>query len=97
MKRKLAFLTVLFCLISGAYAGETNDPKITQERVDKLEIRVHEIWKMDFREMDNVEKAALRDEVKNIQKELKVAKRMDTVTLSVGAIIIILLLLILLT
>jgi len=97
IKRKLAFLTILVCLVLGANATENTDPKITQERVDQLETRVHEIWKMDFSDMDNIEKAALKDEVKNIKKELKVAKRTDTITLSVGAVIIILLLLILLT
>ena len=97
IKRKLAFLTILLCLIGGASASEAIEPKDPQEKVEQLELRVHEIWKMDFKDMDHAEKIVLRDQVKNIKKELKAAKRNSTVTLSVGAIIIILLLLILLT
>lgn len=83
-----------------AMASESNlsDPNNPQERVEQLEDRVHEIWRMDFSEMDNVEKAALKQELKQIKKELKSTKGLDDkVSISIGAIIIILLLIIIIT
>ena len=96
LKRKISILAILLCTLGGVSATET-DPKTPQEKVEQLESRVYEIWNMDFKDMDHAEKLALKDEVKNIKKELKATKRASTVTLSIGAIIIILLLLILLT
>jgi len=92
----ITFLS-LFCSSAMAYDAldKKNDP---QERVYELENRVHEIWKMDFAEMKNIEKQALRNEVKSIRKEIKSVKSLDDkITISVGLVIIILLLLILLS
>lgn len=98
-KIKYLFFIGAFSLVSFASAAETDsnnetDPK---ERVEQLQNRVHEIWEMDFSDMDKEEKAALKVELKEIKKELKQTGLDNKVTLSVGAIIIILLLLILLT
>ncbi len=99
--KKIKYLTFIcaFALASFASANET-DPKKEidpQERVEQLENRVHQIWEMDFSDMDKEEKAALKVEVKEIKKELKQAGLDSRVSISIGAIIIILLLLILLT
>ncbi|MEQ8903850.1 hypothetical protein [Ekhidna sp.] len=98
-KIKYLIFSGLISLTSlSASAGEP-DTKNTdpRERVEQLENRVQEIWGMDFSNMDKVEKAALKVEVKDIKKELKQAGLDTKVSISVGAIIIILLLLILLT
>lgn len=94
----LALICVLGFTSLSASANET-DPKDTdpKERVEQLENRVHQIWEMDFSDMDKEEKAALKVEVKDIKKELKQAGLDNKVSISIGAIIIILLLLILLT
>ena len=94
----LALISLIGLSSLSATANET-DPKETdpQERVEQLENRVHQIWEMDFSDMDKEEKAALKLEVKEIKKELKEAGLDNKVSISIGAIIIILLLLILLT
>lgn len=95
----LAFICALTLTSFGASAGETDSKKNIdpQERVEQLEKRVHEIWEMDFSDMDKEEKQVLKMEVKEIKKELKQAGLDNKVSISIGAIIIILLLLILLT
>ena len=57
----LAFIGLISLTSVAASASET-DPKNTdpQTRVEQLENRVHEIWEMDFSEMDKEEKATLR-------------------------------------
>ena len=70
---------------------ETTDPEI---RAEQIENRVHEIWKMDFSEMDKVEKLQLKQELKSLKKELKTSGLDDRVSISIGAIIIILLIII---
>lgn len=94
----LLFISMISLTSLSATANEA-DPKSTdpQVRVEQLENRVHEIWEMDFSDMEHEEKAALKMEVKDIKKELKQAGLDSKVSISVGAIIIILLLLILLT
>ncbi|MEP1033377.1 hypothetical protein [Ekhidna sp.] len=99
--KKIKYLSFVcaFLLASFASASEINSKKEIdpQERVEKLQNRVHEIWEMDFSDMDKEEKAALKIEVKEIKKELKQTGLDNKVSISIGAIIIILLLLILLT
>lgn len=99
--KKIKYLSFIcaFVVASFASAAET-DPKKEidpQEKVEQLEKRVHQIWEMDFSDMDKEEKAALKIEVKEIKKELKQTGLDSKVSISIGAIIIILLLLILLT
>ncbi|MEQ9468245.1 MAG: hypothetical protein RLN88_12590 [Ekhidna sp.] len=93
------FIGALTIASFGATANETDPKKATdpQVRVEQLENRVHEIWEMDFSDMDKEEKQVLKLEVKEIKKELKQAGLDSKVSISIGAIIIILLLLILLT
>ena len=101
MKKTRPFLLIaMFFVSSLAFAGEVEvkNPTDPQARVEQLENRVLEIWKMNLDDLGVSEKEALRLEVKSIKKEIKEVKGLDDkVTLSVGAIIIILLLLILLT
>lgn len=92
-KACLSTLFVLFLFLSTDLSAKTHstDPK---ERVEQIESRVHEIWKMDFTEMNKVEKVAIKEELKAIKKELKVSGLDDKVSISIGAIIIILLIII---
>lgn len=98
-KLKFYALTLVFSFASlVVYASEVEstepatDPEV---RVEQIENRVHEIWEMDFSQMDNVEKVALKEELKSMRKEIKSAEGLDSrVSLSVGAIIIILLIII---
>ena len=99
--KKIKYLTFicLFGLTSISSAAET-DPKKeidTQERMEQLESRINEIWKMDFSDLEKEEKAILKVEVKEIKRELKQVGLDSKVTMSVGLIIIILLLIILLS
>ena len=94
----MAFISLIGLSSLSATATET-DPKSTdpQERVEQLESRVHQIWEMDFSDMDKEEKAAIKLELKEIKKELKEEGLDSKVSISIGAIIIILLLLIIIT
>lgn len=94
--RRLMLISV-FAL--GSLAVSANDieskdpnPQVSSERIEN---RILEIWRMDFNSMDKSEKLELKEEVKNIKKELKTTGLDSKVSISVGAIIIILLLLIL--
>ncbi|MEO9870776.1 hypothetical protein [Ekhidna sp.] len=100
--RKIKYLTFVFAFMATsliASASDTNTKKETdpQAQVEKLENRVHQIWEMDFSDMEKEQKIELKKEVKNIKKELKQAGLDSKVSISIGAIIIILLLLIILT
>jgi len=98
MKKKIQFLALafVFSFVSfSASAADLSDPIEPETRVEQLENRVHEIWKMDFSEMDKAEKLAIREELKDIKKELKTSGLDQKVSLSIGAIIIILLVIIL--
>ncbi len=98
-KVKYLLFVCAFMVMSMASATET-DPKkevTPEERVEQLENRVHEIWKMDFSDMDKEEKNSIKLELKEIKKELKQTGLDNKVSISIGAIIIILLLIILIT
>jgi len=80
---------------SSAVAFETPKTSSTENaRVQVLVQRLEEIKGMNKSEMTRLEKKSLRNEVKDIKKEMKVMS--GGVYLSVGAIIIVILLLILL-
>ncbi|WP_424961342.1 hypothetical protein [Ekhidna sp.] len=98
-KIKYALFIGLIGLTSLSATASETDPKNTnpKERVEQLESRVHEIWEMDFSDMDKEEKAAIKLELKEIKKELKEEGLDSKVSISIGAIIIILLLLIIIT
>ena len=100
--KKLRFIplivAVLFSSLAFGAEAKATESITPQERVNQLETRVHEIWKMDVKELEGAEKALLKQEVKNIKKEIKEIRGLDDkVTMSVGLIIIILLLIILLS
>jgi len=98
--KKIKTLVVVFALLLGtsAIASETGTKETDPEvRAEQIETRVHEIWKMDFSEMDKVEKIQLKEELKSIKKELKTEGLDNRVSISVGAIIIILLIIIIIT
>ena len=99
--KKIKYLLFVgaFMMASFASANETDPKKETdpKERVEQLENRVHEIWKMDFSDMEKEEKAAIKLELKDIKKELKQTGLDSKVSISIGAIIIILLLIIIIT
>ena len=71
-----------------------NEPNGSEVAAQAMLNRLHEIKDMDKNNLSRSEKKELRNEVKNIRKELKSNSR--GIYLSVGAIIIIVLLLILL-
>lgn len=92
---------IIVCLLSLgtiAFASEA-DPKMMdpEVRAEQIETRVHEIWKMDFSEMENAEKLQIKEELKTIKRELKTEGLDSKVSISLGAIIIILLVLIIIT
>ena len=98
-KLKFYSLTLVFSfasLVASASEVESTEPATDPEvRVEQIENRVHEIWKMDFSKMDKVEKIALKEELKSMRKEIKSTEGLDNkVSISVGAIIIILLIII---
>ena len=71
-----------------------NEPANSEVAAQAMLKRLHEIKDMDKSNLSRAEKKELRNEVKNIRKELKANSH--GIYLSVGAIIIIILLLILL-
>ena len=95
--KKLKSLVFVFALVLGttAFAADTEpegfDPEV---RAHQIETRVHELWKMDYSEMDKAEKLQIKEELKSIKKELKTQGLDSRVSISVGAIIIILLIII---
>lgn len=94
--KKIKVFAFAFLLSIASFAStsiEKTDPVI---RVQQLESRVQEIWKMDHSDMEKTEKVTLREELKEIRKELKTSGLDSKVSISIGAIIIILLLLIIL-
>lgn len=99
MKKIRSFIVICTVMLGSTVFASDTDPKIAdpEVRVEQIETRVHEIWKMDFSKMDNAEKLQIKEELKSIKKELKTDGLDSRVSLSVGAIIIILLILILIT
>lgn len=98
-KIKYLLFVCAFMVVSFASANET-DPakeKDSKERIEQLEERVYEIWKMDFSDMEKDEKAVIKAELKDIKKELKQTGLDNKVSISIGAIIIILLLIIIIS
>ena len=88
----------LFLLCSiGASAAEVSEVNPNVRAVELLE-RVKEIRTMDFKEMSDDERMALKEEAREIRDELRVLKSSegldDKVSISIGLIIIILLILI---
>ena len=56
MKKMIKLIALVFVFSAAslnASANETNTTTDPQERIEQLEDRVHEIWKMDFSEMEN--------------------------------------------
>lgn len=101
MKKKIKFLAFAFVLSITSFTATAADAVTTEpdpkERIEQLETRVHEIWKMDFTEMEKADKMAIRQELKDIKKELKTTGLDSKVSISIGAIIIILLVIILIS
>ena len=93
----LAFVFSVASLAASAAGLESTEAATDPEvRVEQIENRVHEIWKMDFSKMEKVEKVAIKEELKALKKEIKSTEGLDSrVSISVGAIIIILLIIIL--
>ena len=83
-----------FASLTASASEVATKPTDPEERIEQLENRVHEIWKMDFSNMEKVEKVALKEELKQIKRELKTTGLDSKVSISVGAIIIILLIII---
>lgn len=99
MKVKIlsAFLFFAITLSANATTTETIDPNA---RATELIQRVHDIRKMDRKEISPEQRMELKDELKDIKKELRELDKAegldDKVSISIGAIIIIILLLIIL-
>lgn len=95
------------CLFSIGFLANatTTDEKLTKEnltsktdeeieaRIEQLENRLHEIKAIDFSTLERSERRALKEEVKEIKKEMALDGR---ITLSIGAAILIVVLLIIL-
>lgn len=98
MKAKLTLLTFfLFLNIGATYATEADaKPSVNQQRAEQLVQRVQDIRKTDFSTLSQEEKSELKEELKSMKREMKTLALDDTVTLSVGALVIIILLLIIL-
>lgn len=101
---KSILLTALLTFFSSlAFANESEkltsnnvsekSEKEVRMRVDFLKDRVSEIQHMQPSTMDQFEKTQVKEELKRIKKELKVAHN-EHITISVGGLIIIILLLI---
>lgn len=103
---KYLFATALFiCTTLASMANVESDEKITKSnigqktdaevkaRMEHLEHRLEEIKGMDFSTMERAEKKNLKDEVKEIKKEMAVG---GYITISAGALLLIILLIILL-
>ena len=91
----MMLLAIALPASSAVIASETSKINGTENiRAQVLTQRLEEIRGMNKSEMTRLEKKSLRNEVKDIKKEMKVMS--GGVYLSVGAIIIVILLLILL-
>ena len=92
----IAMITLLMTVSIPAISAPMlpTEPSNSEAAAQALITRLHEIKDMDKSNLSKTEKKELRNEVKNIKKELKANSR--GIYLSVGAIIIIVLLLILL-
>ncbi len=96
--RKILATLVLFIAISlpasSSNVSPASEPGATDPKAQQLLLRLDQIKAMDKSTLTGTEKKILRNEVKEIKKELKVMS--GGVYLSIGAIIIVILLLILL-
>lgn len=72
---------------------ETKSEEEVAERIEFLELRLQEIEKIDFSNMEKSEKKEIKKEIKAIEKEMGLDNR---ISISIGGAIIIVLLLILL-
>ncbi len=97
--KKIKFLIIALFLTVSSFSASATEPTVKEpvNRAQEIENRVHEIWKMDFSKMDNIEKQALKHELKALKKEMKTSGLDSKVSISVGAIIIILLLIIIIS
>lgn len=104
--RKTLLLSFALFLSSTFSFAASGDEKLTKEninsktktqitaRMEVLEKRVDEIKSIDFSILEKSEKRALKDELKEIKKEMAIG---GYITISVGALLLIVLLVILLT
>lgn len=105
MKKLLSFL--LICLVTfSSFASALSVPEpLTKENIETkseeeiearrefLELRLQEIDKIDFSNIEKAEKKELKKEIKAIEKEMGLDNR---ISISIGGAIIVILLLILL-
>lgn len=82
-------------MCSHANSIENDENIIESTRGNELSERIKEIQAMDFSSLDGADRKVLREEVKEIKKEIKSTQE-SGLYLSTGAIIIIILLLIIL-
>ena len=92
--RSLLVMAILAVAAPSVNANPTVDPVEQKEQLQRLENRLEEIKAIDKTKLSKEEKKALRGEVKQIKKEMKVVS--GGVYISIGAAILIALLLILL-
>jgi len=108
MKKKifysaLAFLFVISAITANAssdnkairekVAGMTETQK--EERIQQIKQRVEEIKAMDKSQLSKIERKDLRNELRNMNKEVKASRRGGGIYISIGAILVILLILVL--
>ena len=95
-KQPIITILLLFLATCFAHANEAT-PIINKEINTRAEVivnRVEEIRGMDKSTMTNVERKALKEELKDLKKEAKEMGLDSRISISVGALIIIILLLI---
>jgi TolA-binding protein len=106
MKKKIFYSTITFLFaISAITANASSDIKAMkekvagmtaaqkEERIQQIKQRVEEIKAMDKSHLSKIERKDLRDELRNMNKEVKASRR-GGIYISLGALIIILLVLV---
>jgi TolA-binding protein len=108
MKKKIFYSTITFLFaISAITANASSDIKgikekvagmteaQKEERIQQIQQRAEEIKAMDKSQLSKIERKDLRDELRNMNKEVKAERRGNGIYISLGALIIIILLLVL--
>ena len=106
MKKKIFYSAITFLFaISAITANASSDIKAIkekiagmteaqkEERIQQIKQRVEEIKAMDKSQLSKIERKDLRDELRNMNKEVKAERRGNGIYISLGALIIIILLL----
>src|SRR6476620_6304029 len=108
MKKKIFYSVITFLFaISAITANASSDIKAIkermagmteaqkEERIQQIKQRVEEVKAMDKSQLSKIERKDIRNELKNMNKEVKASGRGGGIYISLGAILVILLILVL--